>query len=286
MRKEQDHGDDDEDEDADEDEVCPECGKNPCECKKHEHEEAAAGEHANEEAIHQNEENQEPIQDITWLLDRISGFASSMECCMNYYINCADCIEGSDYIIPVLKRVYGQTIENEKELIGLLAKVAEGISAEEKDLAVQLSENYDCRKQYALCNELTAKCEELGKQCEELRCAKEELECKFAEIEKAENHKQFMKEAKEMIASAKFSEELTATFEKGCEEGKYASLDELKTQIGVKLFELKTKEEASVEEHSTFDAPINNPDTLAFTNDKTKVAKKDKWATLRENNEK
>ena len=75
---------------------------------------------SNQETVHQNNENQEEIRDINWLLDRISGFGGELECCLNYYVGCADCIDGSDYIIPVLKRVYGQTVDNEKELIGLI----------------------------------------------------------------------------------------------------------------------------------------------------------------------
>jgi len=248
----------------------------------------------NQETVHQNNENQEEISDINWLVDRISGFAGTLECCLNYYVGCADCLDGSDYIIPVLKRILGQTVDNEKELIGLMAKIAEGLKPEEKELAIALSENYDCKAQYEKCVELEAKCEELTKECEELTASKEALESKFAEIEKAEAHKNFMAEAKVIINNAKLTDEIALSFEKECEEGNIASIEDLKKSIGLKLYELAAATPAEKpaegqkepEAPASFEAPVNAPSTNDFVEEEKKGKKKDKWETLKEYNRK
>ena len=262
----------DEDDDDHEDDVCPKCGKNPCEC----------------ESKREHEEHQDTIYDLTWLLKEISGVGGSMECTLNYYKGCAEFIEGSDYIIPVLDRIYKQTVANEKELIGLLAKVAEGLTEEEKKEVLELDEHCDCKEEYAAYNELLGKFEAVSKELEDVKAAKETLEGKFAEIEKAEQHVQFMKEAEALISSAKLDDENVALFTKDCDEGKYASIDELKIQIGLKLFEIQqnakvtTEEEKPAEEKpASFTAPVETPNTQKFI-DENKGPAKSKWDTLNE----
>ena len=232
-----------------------------------------------QEPIHQNEENQTQVQDMTWLLERISGFAGCLKCTLDYYATYPD-LDGNEYILPVLKRVYKQTVANEQELAGLLAKVAEGIKPEEQEMAVALEENCDCKAQYEAYNALKAQFDAVNT---ELNAVKAKIE----EAEKAEAHKKFMKEAKATIKTAKFSDEIALSFEKDCEEGKITTLDELKTQIGLKLYEL-TSAQAPVENKpaEAFDAPVTTPDVTSFTGDTGKKEKKDKWETLRENNRK
>lgn len=263
--------------------VCPECGKNPCECESkkekedcHEQEDCGDG----KEDIHQNNESQGEIQDITWLIERISGAASSMECTIHYYEDFADDIEGSDYIIPVLKRIHAQTVANEQELIGLLAKVAEGLTEEEKQFAKDLVEHCDCKKEFAAYNEL------LGKY-EVIKTERDDLKSKFEENEKAEAHQKFMKEAKAVIDSAHLIDELVASFSKECEEGVITTIEDLKVKIGLKLFELqqnvKVEEQKPAEQNTaaSFDAPISTPDTTTFI-EENKGQKKTKWETLHE----
>lgn len=243
-----------------------------------------------EEVVRQNNESQEQIQDVTWLLDRLSGFASSMECCLHYYENNAEHIEGSDYIIPVMKRVYGQTVANEKELAGLLPKIAEGLNPEDKEMANALSENYDCTKQYAENVELKAKCEEVEKLLEEANAKNETLEKQFEAIEQEKAHKKFMDEAKAVIAGAKLKDEIALSFEKECEEGTISTVDGLKTKIGLKLYEMAVaaapvvQKEPKAEGPASFEAPITNPSTNDFVDDGKKTEKKDKWDTLKEFN--
>ena len=231
-----------------------------------------------QEPIHQNEENQCQVQDMTWLLGKISCFADCLKGTLDYYA--AYPVDGNEYILPVLKRVYNQTLANEKELAELLAKVAEGITPEEQEMAVALEENCDCKAQYEAYNALKAQFDAVNT---ELNAMKAKIE----EAEKAEAHKKFMKEAKATIKTAKFSDEIALSFEKDCEEGKITTLDELKTQIGLKLYEL-TSAQAPVENKpaEAFDAPVTTPDVTSFTGDTGKKEKKDKWETLRENNRK
>ena len=243
------------------------------------------------EVVHQNNESQEQVQDVNWLIERLSGFASSMECCLHYYEANAEYIEGSDYIIPVMKRIYGQTVNNEKELVGLLGKITEGLAPEEKEMAIALSENYDCAAQYAANVELKAKFDEVEKLLEETKAAKETLEKQFEAIEQEKAHKKFMDEAKAVIAGAKLKDEIALSFEKECEEGTISTVEELKTKIGLKLYELAvatapvvTEETPKTENSAAFEAPITNPSTRDFVEEGKKSEKKDKWDTLKEFN--
>lgn len=244
----------------------------------------------NDEAVRQNNESQEQIQDVTWLLERLSGFASNIECCLHYYEDNAEFIEGSDYIIPVMKRIYGQTVANEKEMAGLLSKIAEGLNPEDKEMANALSENYDCAKQYAENVELKAKCEGIEKLLEEANAKNETLEKQFEAIEQEKAHKKFMDEAKAVIAGAKLKDEIALSFEKECEEGTISTVDELKTKIGLKLYEMAVaaapvvQKEPKAEGPASFEAPITNPSTNDFVDDGKKTEKKDKWDTLKEFN--
>lgn len=254
----------------------------------HENEEAQPSEPkapaAEGAVVHQNEESQVEIQDINWLIERVSGAASSIECTLNYYKNYPEEFEGSDYIIPVLDRIHKQTVENEKELIGLMAKVAEGLTDDDKAKAAAFAEHYDCKAEYEAYCDLLCKYGDLEKECNELKEKNQGLECKFAEIEKAEKHANFMKDAKEVIANAKLSDEIALSFEKECEEEKITSLDDLKTKIGLKLYELKSGEEAPVvteESSATFSAPVETPAMGAFK-EEPKQSKKDKWERLRD----
>lgn len=242
-----------------------------------------------EEVVHQQNESQIEIQDINWLLEKMSGVACSMECTLNYYKNYPEDFEGSEYIIPVLERIYKQTVENEKELIGLLAKVAEGLTEEDKAQAAAFAEHWDCKAEYTANCDLLCKYNDLVKECDALKESNKELECKFEAIEKAEAHANFMKEAKVIIANAKLSDEMAISFEKDCEEEKIGSLDELKTQIGLKLYEIAAAEQAASTEQeepapaTTYSAPVETPDMSSFA-DETPKTKKDKWDRLREFN--
>lgn len=268
--------DDDEDKN---DDVCPECGKNPCEC---------AAKHEKEECVCEDpEEHRDPIRDIAWLISDVSWNIVSFQDSIEYYEKHEE-IPGRDYILAVLRRFKAQAEENEKELAGLMAKVAEGISEEELQYAEQLCGHCDCKAEYSAYQELNSKYEDLAKECDEAKVAKVDLEQKFAEIEKAKAHEQFMAEAKEVINSAKLPDEMVISFEKECEDGTINTLEALKTQIGLKLFELKAKEEAPEvkDENVSFDAPVNNPDVNSFAEDTSKAKKKDKWELLREMNKK
>ena len=244
-----------------------------------------------QEVVHQDNESQEQIQDVTWLLERLSGFASNIECCLHYYEANAEFIEGSDYIIPVMKRIYGQTVANEKEMAGLLGKIAEGLNPEDKEMANALSENYDCAKQYAENVELKAKCEEAERLLQEANAKNETLEKQFEAIEQEKAHNKFMEEAKAIIASAKLKDEIALSFEKECEEGTISTVDELKTKIGLKLYEMAVSaasvvkvEEPKVESSAAFEAPITTPSTNDFIDSGKKAEKKDKWEALKEYN--
>ncbi len=242
------------------------------------------GEHQDEE-VHQNEEvSQDVVRDIGWLINSCSWNIDELNCSIGYY-EANEEIQGREYILPVLRRLLAQAIANEKELAELMGKVAGEISEEEIQFENELCAHYDCRAELNAYNELLCKYNDLAKECEALKEDKKELECKFEEIEKAKEHAQFVEEAKNIIASAKLEEAVSQAFEKSCEDGSIASLDELKTQIGLKLYELQVAQDADGSEH-TFDAPVTKPNTSAFIDNDANKTKKSKWDALREYNQK
>lgn len=265
------HDDDDDEEDHDED-ICPECGKNPCIC-----------EHQEQEEVHENEEvNQEIIRDLAWLIDKCSWNIEDFGYAIGYY-EAHEEIQGRDYILPVLRRLQAQAVANQQELAELMGKAAEEISPEEIQFQEDLCNHCDCKAEFNAYNELLCKYNDLVKECDALKEEKCALECKFEEIEKAKAHAAFIADAKAIINNAKLTEELAVAFEKSCDEGTITSLDELKTQIGLKLYEIKAAEEnvETIKETVSFDAPINTPDTKTFIEENNKV-KKTKWEALHE----
>ena len=270
----EDEDEDDEDEDHEEDEkheneedVCPECGKNPCECEKHENE---------DNHFEQEEEPHDPIRDIAWLISDVSWNIESLQSCIEYY-EAHEEIPGRDYILAVLRRFKAQAEANEKELAELMAKVAEGISEEEMAFAEQLCGHCDCKSEFAAYNELLYKYNAYSEDYEKVKKERDDLSAKFEAIEKEKAHEKFMADAKAIIDNANLSDEITVLFENDCKEGKITSLDELKTQIGLKLYELNSHND----NNATFEAPINTPITDAFINDK-KAEKKGNWDRLKE----
>jgi hypothetical protein len=125
---------------------------------------------------------------------------------------------------------------------------------------------------------------------------KEALSKELSEVkEKVQiyEHKEFLEKAYALIKSAKLNEETTLQFNKACEEYSITNLDELKTKIGLALFELRSAEkveepEEKKEEHNvSFSAPVNKPNTESLFSDKeSKKTQKDIWEKLREYNSK
>ena len=271
--------DEDDDEDENEEDVCPDCGKNPCECEKHENESCDVCEGCEEPAP-------DPIRDVAWLIEDCSWNIDKFQCTIEYYEKHED-VPGCKYVLAVLRRLKAQAEENEAELAGLMAKIAEGVSEEETLFAEQLCGHCDCKAEFAAYQELLCKYNDLEKECNEAKLAKCDLEAKFEAIEKAKAHEQFMAEAKSVISGAKLPEEIAASFAENCENGSIATLTDLKAQIGLKLYEIKAAEEpVVVETPSAFEAPVNTPEMNSFVDDSAKAKKKDKWETLREMNKK
>ena len=271
--------DEDDDEDENKEDVCPDCGKNPCECAKHEKESCDVCGECEEEPV------PDPVRDVAWLIEDCSWNIERFQSTIEYYEKHEDA-PGCKYVLAVLRRLKTQAEENEKELAQLMAKVAEGVSEEETLFAEQLCGHCDCKAEYAAYEELLCKYDNLVKECDELKACKMDLEGKFEAIEKAKAHEQFMAEAKSVISSAKLPEEIAVSFAENCENGSITTLAELKAQIGLKLYEIKAAEEPVVEKPSAFEAPVNTPEMNSFVNDSAKAKKKDKWEALREMNKK
>lgn len=227
-----------------------------------------------DEVVHQNEEiSQDVVRDVNWLIGQCSWNIDDFKCAIGYY-EANETIQGRDYILPVLRRLLAQAIANEKELAELMGKIAQEVSPEEIQMQEQLCDHCDCKAEFAAYNELLAKFNDVNAECSTLKQEK-------ADKEAAEKHAQFVKDAKVMIANAKFGAEVSASFEKACEDGTIASLDDLKTQIGIKLYEITSATEAP-KETTSFDAPVSTPNTSAFTEESGSNKKKSKWEALKE----
>ena len=79
-------------------------------------------------------------------------------------------------------------------------------------------------------------------------------------------------------ASAKLEEEVSAKFQKDCEEGAINSIADLKIKVAVAAFDSNVK----IEETNTLTVPVSAPDTVAaFSSKAEKSSKKaDAWSSL------
>lgn len=259
-------------------EVCPECGKNPCECEpKNEQEGCGEGEAKNEQLEQQAcecgccepEPEPDPIHDITWLINDCSWNISSLKQSIEYYEK-HDGVEGQQYILAVLGRILERQVESEKELGELLGKIAAGITQVDLDYEAKLSK-------YSNIGELIEK-------YEALLVEKDDISAKLSEKTKvadAYEHQDFLTKAKALIASAKLDEATSAKFVESCDKLEIKTLDELKVQVALYAFDSNISNETN---GPAFTAPVSVPDvTAAFADNKqSKNKKTDHWSALHE----
>ena len=272
-------------------EVCPDCGKNPCECEakeepEHEEEQNVEEDHCEEHCEEEDKEDKDPeedpeeeenkheneccgeecceekrdiICDLAWLISDCHWNIESINHSIEYYQNSEE--EYKEYVLSVLNRIILAQKEFQKDLGELLGKIASGISEEDRNYEAKLAQYSNV---YELINNYEASLN-----------TNKELSEKLSNYE----HAEFMKQANALISSAELTEELTAKFAKECEDGLINSLEDLKVKVAVAAFDTNTK----VEETIAFNAPVSKPDTVSAFNGKAEKSKKhDHWSSLRE----
>lgn len=253
-----------------EEEVCPECGKSPCECESKKQNESCDCAECSEEEHQATPE--ETISDLAWMVSDMCWNVERMGATIAYYEKHEEAI-GRDYILPVLRRMLAQAQANEKELAEVLSKVTNEYVNDEKlnEYEAALVENYDCKKLYDAYNTIVAEKAALEESIKE-------KDCKLAEYSRAE----FLKSAKELIQSANLDNEISNEFYSKCESGEISSLDVLKTQVALYCFDNKDKTTFIKEESAAevFEGPVSQVNTATIFKEE-KAAKVDKWTALR-----
>ena len=299
-------------------EVCPDCGKAPCECEKNAEQEACGGEDKECKASAEegkdedddqeddpeeekkddecklecklSEESQEeysmveeqPVKtdddvlyDAAWLLSSCGWNVTDVSTAIEYY-------EGSnvtdkDYVIGVLSRIKNRILSNMADLGDLVKNIAVGISEDMRNKESQL-EQYDGKDILELVGAYNAENAALSAKYEQCVAEKDAAVAKVAEYE----HQLFVASAIDMIKSVEMDEADARAFEEKCAKSEITTLEDLKTQLALYVFEHREIKE-SQPEHAAFTAPVAGPDSTAWC--KPTAATKttaDHWSTLRD----
>lgn len=220
------------------------------------------------EEVHENEscgkecceEKRDVICDLAWLISDCHWNIESINHSIEYYQNSEE--EYKEYILSVLNRILLAQKEYQKDLGELLGKIAAGVSEDDRNYEAKLAQYSNI---YELINNYESSLN-----------TNKELSEKLSNYE----HKEFMEQANALIASAKLEEEVSAKFQKDCEEGAINSIADLKIKVAVAAFDSNVK----IEETNTLTVPVSAPDTVAaFSSKAEKSSKKaDAWSSLHE----
>ena len=296
--------------------VCPDCGKNPCECaadcgdedeeevgdEEREDEcggkcEADAGaaetcEKTLDETVHADnscdececEAQRSPMKDISWLISSFDWQDGDIAECLEYYQNAPEEIDNREYIINVLARSLASVRGIMADLTALAAVIAEGRVEDEKITYERKLQEYP--DHYAVIKAYESLLDEKKEVEEKLSVASEQI-AKF-------EHAEFVSEAKKLIASSKISKEIGAEFSQKCESGEIASLEDLRVKVAMALLEqnMATPTEESAEgvinENTgvevSFSAPVSAPDTSSVfaSKEDSKKSSMSSWDRLRD----
>lgn len=278
-------------------EVCPDCGKAPCECEEkavecggtHEAMDAESCE-AKETIREENscEECEEcehaPMRDVAWLISSFDWQDGDIAECLEYYQNAPEEIDNREYIINVLARSLASVRGIMADLTALAAVIAEGRVEDEKITYERKLQEYP--DHYAVIKAYESLLDEKKEVEEKLSVASEQI-AKF-------EHAEFVSEAKKLIASSKISKEIGAEFSQKCESGEIASLEDLRVKVAMALLEqnMATPAEESAEgvinENTgvevSFSAPVSAPDTSSVfaSKEDSKKSSMSSWDRLRD----
>lgn len=297
--------------------VCPECGKNPCECEKATEEEGKCEKCSDETEGEDKEDDAEDdkktdVESCKMEEQPPAGEAAETpasdeehrdekeefcDCCAEeeeidpvrdvaWLIN--DCTWNVESITRSVDYYSKHDIEGKEYIIAVLQRIAARQVESEKELAqllVKLTDTitaedmaYEAKlAQYADVNDLITKYEAAVAEKTSLTEELTAANHRIAEFE----HSEFMKQANALIELAHLDEDKVTALREACENGSIASLDDLKVQVAVSAFDASHDVSAVT---VTYSAPVSKPDTTtAFADKKVARAQKgDHWGTLHE----
>ena len=296
-------------------EVCPECGKNPCECAKDpeqecghcatkceegdehdddddegdDHEGDKGGEGNPEEDYDAGEPNPDEIKDVAWLISNLSYGFSEIDCSINYYEflmeNHPERAPHGDYIISVLKRIRNYYTKIEGTIGGLLAKIAGEITEADEQYEAKLAK-------YENVEELIENYEKEISDNATLTETNDNLKASIDIYEKENNelkgrldqyaHDEFMTQVDSLMKSVQLDEEVAKAIYEACNNGSLHNYDEVKTKVALAVFEAQQITE-NIPQNKSLQSPVITPDTqAAFEAKAEKGQKRDSWTIMRE----
>ena len=221
--------------------VCPDCGQNTCVCENQEGE----AKPEDEQCRYEDDENHDEDDDK----DENKGEE-----------------QGSD------ENKEGKPAE-QNEAAGCPGNECGGAVNYEAQIAA-LNEKYEALQQE---NEgLKAEFETKKADYESLNAQYEQAKQSLDEANEKLNkyaHEEFLKEAYALIDSAKLDDVSAVEFRNMCEKGEVSELQDLKTKVALKVFELvsaEPKKENEASKVETFNAPINEPSVFQLKENKSK----------------
>jgi len=145
----------------------------------------------------------------------------------------------------------------------------------------------NCKELEMSCKDYEGKCGELEQECKTFKERCEKAECANKEYE----HKEYMKNVEEMLSQACLigEEDKKSLFDK-CESREINSLDDLKVQIGLAMFNIASKNpvESTTKVNAVFAAPVEKTPniTIGSAEELNKKGSKNSWDILDKYSEK
>lgn len=294
-------------------EVCPECGKNPCECEKDskqecgqcadkceegdeddedegdDHEGDKGGEGKPEDEYDAGEPNPDEIKDIAWLVNNLTYGFSEIDCSIHYYEflmeNYPEKAPHGDYIISVLKRMRNYYTKIEGTVGGLLAKIAGEITEADEQYEAklvkyenveELIENYE--KEISDNATLTETNGNLKASVDTYEKENSELKGRLDKYA----HEEFMAQVDALMKSVQLDEKVSKAIYEACNNGSLHTYDEVKTKVALAVFEAQQSTE-NIPQNKSLQSPVITPDTQAAFEAKAETSqRRDSWTIMRE----
>ncbi len=237
------------------------------------------------------------IRDMTWYLQDINGSIAGSEDFKKSLEEGYVAVDHKDLVLKILNRYILMMKAIRQDLVAAIAELSEENLKDALELEDSLSQYEDSKCLLSHCKDLEANCKELEMSCKDYegKCGALEQECKtFKErCEKAEcankeyEHKEYMKNVKEMLSHASLiDEESKKSLYEKCENSEINTLDDLKVQIGIAMFNVASKNpvEPITKVNATFAAPVDKTPNIVVDSAEgsKKKGNKNSWDILDE----
>jgi len=232
---------------------------------------ATDGQYASEETSACPCETSTIIYDLTYLVDKMTSFATDIAYTCGYY---TEFHQDQEAVIAFLDRIKRQNAEDAAVAGELLANATQEFRNSILNFEKEISEDT---------------VSSLYKKYEAEKAKNAEYSEKIEAAKKAE----FLKTAQEIIGYAELAEEDSKAMYAMCESGEVQDIDTLKNKIALKLFEdrisanknkvSETVEKKTTEETVVYSAPVSEPEVSNIAETKQKKPMSC-WDTLKEYN--